>query len=135
MLDLENRLTYFDAENIFKEKFNDKLTELNVTTINRSFFAVKNKSLEHCFTFDVLIEEERWKSLLSLTSLVINLTNFDYIYLEQFNKSFTTKSLKLDQTTSIVKVDDQSLNCKNYIKKKDGCDSKDNCIGKSIFNL
>ena len=76
----------------------------------------------------------RFRSLLSLTNLIIKHEDFDLekldVHLEQFNKSFTTKSFKLKKQTKIFTFRQLKINeCKNYDSSGEGeCDSQQNCI-------
>lgn len=71
---------------------------------------------------------------MSLTNLIIRHKDLDLdkldFHLEQFNKSFTTKSFKMKKQTKLYTYEQhQVLDCENYEKFSEGkCDSRLNCI-------
>lgn len=130
LFEIENRTPAFDPTVIYKEKFNEDFQDLNFTT-ERVFFSASNVSLlEQCFTFDVFIDEPRYRSLLSLTALVVNVTDFKLMLFNQFNKSFTTRSLRLDYTSGLLGLELMNLDCLEYNQTYKTCDTKQHCIGK-----
>lgn len=121
----------------FKEKFINNIKELEFTTdhIQRTFYVGSKGNLEKCNSYDILIEEPRYRSLLSLTSLIVNLTEYRFMYLNQYNRTFTTKSLRLDYKSNIIKLEEEVLDCEVYNSpivdsSNKTCDSRQNCIGK-----
>ena len=128
LFEIENRTATFDWTTIYKAKFNLDFKDLRFTT-ERVFFSLRDNRLEQCFTFDIHIEEPRYRSLLSLTALVINSTDFKLMYFSEYNKSFTTESLRLEHDSSLMQEDQLSLDCKDYNQAYEMCDAKQHCIG------
>lgn len=127
----ENRF-FANESTIFKQKFDKIEKKLNLF-LNRTFLrsSKETQKIEICFSFDIKIEEPRYRNILSLTSLIVNLTNFNFFYIGQYNKTLTTTSLKMKQCASIEYSEYRELNCLDYEKSNYGdCDSQTNCIGK-----
>lgn len=104
---------------------------------DRFFYKSTNRShLEHCFSTDVYIREQRYKSLLSLSTLNVRTNvSFDSILLEQINRSFTSKSFKLTRNLEFLALEQNSENnCEDYrlwrnrTSDEQWCDSKQSCL-------
>lgn len=136
LLELAKSAKVFNTtENFFVTfgKNQDKLNFLN----DRFFFKSTNQShLEHCFSTDVHIQEQRYKSLLSLSTLVVQTNvSFDSILLEQMNRTFTGKSFTLTRNREIVTLEKNSeSDCEDYHRNQtvgeERCDSQQGCIEK-----
>ena len=120
----------------FMIEFLNETKELDIS--NKRFFykSINQQDSELCFSIDVSVEEHRYRSLLSSTSLVKEtkwLEN-EKIYLHEYNKSFTTTSFELKKNIEIKLMEGHNtINCKNYTLESDGlCNSKQHCIDKCV---
>lgn len=128
LIELKEPAKQFNASS-FIVKFG--IVEESLILLNKRFFykSLGPRKLEHCFSTDVHIKEPRYRSLLSLTNLLIKPKRLT-VYLEQFNRSFTTKSLKMKKNAKIRMYGESMLTeCKDYQVLSEGkCDSQKNCI-------
>ena len=125
----------FNSSKNFLIKFDDDERELD-TSNGKFFFRISEENLETCFSIDVRVQEPRYRSSLSLTALIIKTKDsFDSVYIEQYNKSFTYHSFKLEENSTFGSIDENyengEISCGNYGSTKDEkCNSKINCIDK-----
>lgn len=116
-------LLLFDEE-IKVQKFDFKI-----------FFKQTETQLQKCYQFEVRVEELRYRSLLSMTNLLINSTEFDLIYLGAFNRTMTTDDKYFDTLKNILRFEDYySTDCTNYSITKHHCDSQQNCVDRCFLD-
>ena len=126
----------FNSTKSFKIRFADEEKEFNSLNSGKFFYKISENKLEHCFAINVFVQEQRYRSLMSFTTLIIKKEPaFDTIYVEQYNKSFTYHSFKLEYNSKIDSLDiNYENNCSDY-KFNDNeklCDSKLNCFDKCL---
>lgn len=81
-----------------------------------------------CFTFDLFLDELRYRHLLSNTKLLLNITNFESIFVTEYGKLFAGTYKHLHMNYKLRLIERRRLgNCKNYDLQTDGCDSQESC--------
>lgn len=140
VVDLKNlkNLSLFEIENETANfslsiwlKFDEEETQIK-TFVFKTFFRRTRKHLEQCLLFEVKIAELRYRSTLSMTSLLINGTGFSHVYLGAYKKKITpvaTFFRRLEKLTRMESID--VIDCQDYRPHRHGCDSQNNCIGES----
>ena len=120
----------------FMTEFLNETQEFDISDA-RFFYKSLDQSLDVCMSIDVSFEEQRYRSLLSSTSLVKETISFDdnKIYLHEYNKSFTTTSFELKKNLEIRMIEEHNAaNCMNYTLKSNGlCDSRQHCVDKCVI--
>lgn len=121
---MEKNVPNFNLVNLTKIKFNEIEENYDFESY-RYFYKGFNGTIEKCLNFNINLKESRWKSLLSMTTLVIDTArnNISSIYFSALNKSIKNQSFRLTQAAKILKREDTTNigNCFDYerIDKKD----------------
>lgn len=116
-------------------KFDEEVTQIKTFVFKMFLKKSVRQYLEQCFLVEVKIDELRYRSMLSMTSLVINSTSFSHIYLGTYGKRITPSSKLFSRLKNIARSEIiDVVNCRDYRPHEDGCDSQDNCIGEHYPN-
>lgn len=74
------------------------------------------------------IKELRYRTLLSNTHVLMNVTNFQYVFLTEFKKNFDKSFPELATNYKLKTVENINIfNCKDYRQEIDGCTSMQSC--------
>ena len=114
-------------------KFEDDVKE--VKSKLKTFFIGHKNGVYKCFTFDLHLEEYRYRQLLSKSLVIFEITNFQRVYITRYEKRFARDFKVLKPSSKLILIENKRLSdCKDYSIKKDDCDSRDNCIDLCYMN-
>ena len=134
LTEIENRTSDFNLKDNFVIKFNEEkqFKNFNFRVIYKK---TKRHHLDQCFQFGVSFKELRYRAVLSMTTLVINSTYFDYLYLSDYNRSISSKDKYFSEIKSLFRIEKNNvLNCTNYSFDVHRCVSQKECKDKCFIN-